>query len=342
LPVKHSQIEGVSVIFQADQPLSGPRVAGQPLTGKEIFFQGTGLGAVTIPNPRAGEYRVSLRAPAGARVQAFVLYDYGNLRFTLTASEDELDGVITAHVAAYRQDRLIQDKDFYASLLAEAVFRDEAGQESILAPAPALDGLTAVYQREPPYQVAVTARIGLPLQDALTGGVVSVTRQAPPPPGEPPFPWIPVLTGAAIGLGLIALFFFLPRRPAGGGNLLHPAYTFAGKLQGYIIYAADGGDYPPFSIPLAGWGSRSFSLTDGFTQALGGDLGIAGAKHIHFAPGPDHTVVFQHTTDQAILIGPVLTEPGKRYTLNSGGKLYFTLQNGDIELELHYRSAALS
>jgi hypothetical protein len=188
----------------------------------------------------------------------------------------------------------------------------------------------------PPFDVEITADISSSVFSGAVFGTDMVNTNVP----KKEFPLIPVLTGGTIFLlALVILIMILRRKPV-VPILRTEKYPYAGKLNCYVMRSAEGAEYPPFSFVFSGYySSKPISLADILLFSLHDDLGASEAAKISFSPGPNHGLVFRHDTSQTIMIGPLVAVAGENCIVDYGSKIYLMLQNGRVELELHYRQA---
>ena len=114
--------------------------------------------------------------------------------------------------------------------------------------------------------------------------------------------------------------------------------AYSGKLNLYMVRTVDGRDVPPQTYRL--FGRRSGRIT---LQQILGDCKIrvkkGEAEDIVLYPGSDHTVIIMDQSEKCtVMRGMEILKKGMGYPVFYNEKVTVSFEDGETELELHYKS----
>lgn len=115
-------------------------------------------------------------------------------------------------------------------------------------------------------------------------------------------------------------------------------YEFSGKVVVYVIKTADEMDIPPASINLYARGSRTPFSFEWIRSRCHIELNLPGADKIEFSGGANHTLCVRNSGDATAMQGKDILLRDKKYTLSYNDKVLLIFNNGETEIEVHYKS----
>lgn len=115
-------------------------------------------------------------------------------------------------------------------------------------------------------------------------------------------------------------------------------YDFSGKIVIYVLKNVDEEDIPPTSISLYNREGK-----EPFTFAWVMDkcrisTNLMDADKIIFSGGKNNTLCVRNNGDATIFSGKDILLRNKKYSLNYDEKLLLIFNNGEVELEIHYKN----
>lgn len=111
---------------------------------------------------------------------------------------------------------------------------------------------------------------------------------------------------------------------------------FSGQITVYLL-KGEMEDIPPLSIKLFGIKSRSISFA-WIKEQCGISCQLRDAEKVWFCGGKDHTLCFKNCGNATIFKGSSILARNKKYSLYYGEKILLIFNNGEFELELHYKN----
>lgn len=115
-------------------------------------------------------------------------------------------------------------------------------------------------------------------------------------------------------------------------------YDFAGEIVIYVLKSAGGEDVPPTSINLYKRGNKdpfSFAWVKDKCRI---DAKLKDADKVVFFGGKDNTLCVRNGGDVTLFNGKDILLRSKKYTLNYNEKLLAIFNDGEIEVEIHYKN----
>ena len=172
------------------------------------------------------------------------------------------------------------------------------------------------------------------------------------PPEEPeesndlPYLWLCVIVTCTCLVFILLLVLLLRAKKkrqkfeqdmAERARLSEERYAFAGKIVVYVLKSADGNDIPPSSINLyRREGKEPFSFAWVKDKCrIGEDL--KDADKVIFSGGRDNTLCVRNCGDVTMFNGKTILLRNEKYTVNYEEKLLMIFNNGEFELEIHYK-----
>lgn len=115
-------------------------------------------------------------------------------------------------------------------------------------------------------------------------------------------------------------------------------YDFSGKIVVYVLKNADEEDIPPTSINLyKREGKEPFSFVWVKDKCrIGAEL--TDADKIIFSGGQDKTLCVRNKGDATLFNGKNILLRNKKYTLSYDEKLLMIFNDGEVEIEIHYKN----
>lgn len=126
------------------------------------------------------------------------------------------------------------------------------------------------------------------------------------------------------------------RKPQSISEILK--YDFSGKIVVYMLKNAGGEDMPPASVNLYKRESREPFSFQWIKDKCRIDAELKDAEKIMFYGGENHTLCIRNNGDATLFNGKDILLKNKKYTLNYNEKLLMIFQDGEIELEVHYKN----
>lgn len=120
-------------------------------------------------------------------------------------------------------------------------------------------------------------------------------------------------------------------------TMIPPKYDFSGQLVLYLLKGEREEDIPPCSIKLFGRSRKSITF-DWIKDRCGIDYQLIGADEIRFSGGKDHTLCFKNNGYATIVKENQILKREKKYCLYYGEKILLIFNNGETEMELHYKN----
>lgn len=113
-------------------------------------------------------------------------------------------------------------------------------------------------------------------------------------------------------------------------------YEFSGQITIYVLKNQNE-DIAPCSLRLYGRDKKSFSF-DWVKDCCGIRTTLRDADKIRFYGGKDHTLCLKNHGYATIVKGREILPCEKKYSLSYGEKILFIFNDGEIEIELHYKN----
>lgn len=113
-------------------------------------------------------------------------------------------------------------------------------------------------------------------------------------------------------------------------------YEFSGQIKIYVLKNQEE-DTAPCSLRLYGRGKKSFSF-DWVKDCCGICTALKDADKIRFYGGKNHTLCIKNHGYATIMKGNEIFRMEKKYNLSYGEKILFVFNNGEVEIELHYKN----
>jgi len=115
-------------------------------------------------------------------------------------------------------------------------------------------------------------------------------------------------------------------------------YDFSGEIVVYVLKNTGGDDVPPACVNLYKIeGRKPFSL-EWVRDKCHMDIKLKDADKILFFGGENHTLCIKNNGDATLFNGKDILLRSKKYTLNYNEKLLMIFNDGEIELEIHYKN----
>lgn len=115
-------------------------------------------------------------------------------------------------------------------------------------------------------------------------------------------------------------------------------YAFSGKIVVYVVKSTGGEDMPPASVNLyKREGKNPFSF-EWIRDKCHIDIELKDSDKILFYGGENHTLCIRNNGDATLFNGKDVLLRSKKYTLNYNEKLLMIFNDGDVELEIHYKN----
>lgn len=115
-------------------------------------------------------------------------------------------------------------------------------------------------------------------------------------------------------------------------------HDFSGKLVVYVLKNPDETDIPPASINLFARESRDPFSFDWVRARCGIGYRLRDADKLTFSGGEDHTLCIRNRGDVTAVRGREILLRDKKYVLNYNDKLFLIFNDGEIEIEIHYKN----
>ena len=115
-------------------------------------------------------------------------------------------------------------------------------------------------------------------------------------------------------------------------------HDFSGKLAIYVVKTQDDADIPPASINLYARESKEPFSFQWVKNKCRLDMKLEDADKILFSGGEDHTLCVRNNGSTTVMQGMEILLRGKKCTLNYNDKLLLIFNNGETEIEVHYKN----
>lgn len=115
-------------------------------------------------------------------------------------------------------------------------------------------------------------------------------------------------------------------------------HDFSGKLAIYVIKTQDEADIPPSSINLYARGNKEPFSFQWVKTKCRLDMELEDADKILFSGGADYTLCVRNNGSTTVMQGTEILLRGKKYTLRYNDKLLLIFNNGETEIEVHYKN----
>lgn len=115
-------------------------------------------------------------------------------------------------------------------------------------------------------------------------------------------------------------------------------YDFSGELVVYVLKTPDEMDIPPARINLFAREDRnpfSFEWIRGRCRI---DYKLQDADKLIFSGGENHTLYVMNRGDVTAVHGSEILLREKKYALRYSDKLFLIFNDGEIEMEIHYKN----
>lgn len=106
----------------------------------------------------------------------------------------------------------------------------------------------------------------------------------------------------------------------------------------YIVKTPDEADIPPASINLFARENREPFSFEWVRSRCRIDYGLRDADKLMFSGGEGHTLCVRNRGDVTVMRGREILLREKKYTLNYNDKIFLIFNDGEIEMEVHYKN----
>lgn len=114
--------------------------------------------------------------------------------------------------------------------------------------------------------------------------------------------------------------------------------SYTGRFSMYVVRTKEGKDIPPQTYPLFGRPSGRLTL-DKILSSCGIKFGKIGAEDIIFYPGPDHSIILMDQSEGCtVMRGSEIMKKGMGYPVFYHEKITITFEDGQTEMEIHYKN----
>ena len=114
-------------------------------------------------------------------------------------------------------------------------------------------------------------------------------------------------------------------------------HDFSGQLAVYLLKGEREDDIPPCSIKLFGRSRKSITF-DWIKDRCGIDYDLVDADKIRFSGGKDHALCFKNNGYATIVKENQILKRERKYSLYYGEKILLIFNDGETEIELHYKN----
>ncbi|MBD5480388.1 MAG: VWA domain-containing protein [Lachnospiraceae bacterium] len=126
--------------------------------------------------------------------------------------------------------------------------------------------------------------------------------------------------------------------PEARGTGETPKYDFSGQLVVYMLKNSAGEDMPPASVNLYMRESREPFSFAWVRDKCRMDMQLKDADRVQFQGGEQHTLCVKNQGDATVVCGKEILLRNKKYILHYNEKLLLIFNDGEIELEVHYKN----
>ena len=115
-------------------------------------------------------------------------------------------------------------------------------------------------------------------------------------------------------------------------------YDFSGQITIYVLKCPDMEDMPPTSVNLFARKSRESISFAWVMEQCGIRADIRDADQIQFSGGEEHTLCIKYNGEATLVKGKDILVRKKKHFLCYNEKILMIFNNGEIEIELHYKN----
>lgn len=115
-------------------------------------------------------------------------------------------------------------------------------------------------------------------------------------------------------------------------------YDFTGEIALYVLKSKEEQDFPPAAVNLYKLGGKASFNFVWVREKCFPALGLKDADQVLFYGGKDHTLCVKNSGAATLQSGQVILPRGKKYSLRYNDKLLMIFNDGETELELHYKN----
>lgn len=169
----------------------------------------------------------------------------------------------------------------------------------------------------------------------------------PLPDYRPLWALLGILAAAVTGLGIWWIkknqttVIYVAQPPASGEaskKMETKTCTYSGKFNFYVVRTGDGRDVAPQTYRLFGRSSGRMTLEQILTSCKI-KFGKIGAGDIIFYPGPEHSVIIMDQSERCtVMRGMEILKKGMGYPIFYNEKITITFEDGETEMEIHYKN----
>lgn len=338
--LQESHIQNAKILLVAENAIEQVQVLGQCEEWK--ITEGERYAVIELKNPLETQIGVEYTLEKKGKVHAYLTKEYAfevRMQNAYTSETGKFD--IAVEVLDHQGKRIFDAKNLTAGV---GISIDGNRKKFDLKEGKAIL----------PYETAATKEIEVAVDFADINGVVYcdassriIKLNVPIAEEEPDYKVLWIVLAVLGGVILLLVICYQWNKQKKNFNEAQKkkepdkknsfiGYDFSGQIAVYVLKSREE-DIPPCRIKLFGMGKKPCTF-ERIKEQCGIGYDLADADKLKFCGGKDHALCLKNTGNATVVKGNEVLLRNKKYDFSYGEKMLLIFNDGETEIELHYKN----